>query len=168
MKAKIYTRDEFVDLLEQEPMSYTMKRKRTMVGSKSEEVEMFDFYAPLDMRDNPDPDVAALIAQDRIGFAIAFNTSFGALARDFYNKEKQVDSLKKTIADMTRIPPDTDKEGRWEINWGDGYYPYCSECGTEPPYNIVKAYEFMLPPRCPRCGARMINYREFLPDDLKK
>lgn len=167
MKAKIYTRDEFVSLLETEPMSYTQKRKMVPAGSSTEDVELYEFYAPLDMRDDPDPDVAALMAQNRIGFAIGFNTSFGALARDFYSKDQQIDRLKKQVNDLTKVVPDTAKEARWEIDC-DGYYPYCTECGTEPLYNIVKAYDYMLPPHCPKCGAKMINYREFLSDDLKK
>lgn len=35
----------------------------------------------------------------------------------------------------------------WEIN-SDGYYPYCSNCKTEPKGREMTDY-------CPNCGARM-------------
>lgn len=38
-------------------------------------------------------------------------------------------------------------------HWGiccDGYYPYCSTCGKEPPGREMSAY-------CPHCGARMVT-----------
>jgi len=161
MKAKIYTRNEFIDLLEQKPMSYTQKR----VWSPNptcpiETVELYEYYAPLDMRENPDPEVKALMEQNRIGFAIAFNTSFGALAREMYRKDNQIANQKKQIDELTKLPPKSEKEAKWEIDC-DGYYPYCTECGTEPSYNIVAAYNFMLPCTCPHCGAKMTNYKEF-------
>ena len=48
---------------------------------------------------------------------------------------------------------------KWEISWGDGYYPYCSNCGCEPPYpmniNLDKCQV------CPKCGATITNCDEF-------
>ena len=39
--------------------------------------------------------------------------------------------------------------GTWEISC-DGYYPYCSECKTEPQDGEMTNY-------CPNCGAKMKN-----------
>lgn len=41
--------------------------------------------------------------------------------------------------------------GVWKIN-SDGYYPYCSRCGYEPPY--VREAD-MRTPYCPMCRAKM-------------
>ena len=43
------------------------------------------------------------------------------------------------------------KTGRWLVN-PDGYYPYCSECNTEPKNGEMTDY-------CPSCGAHMTNVR---------
>ena len=48
------------------------------------------------------------------------------------------------------------KRGIWKIN-SDGYYPYCSECGYEPPYVSGKD---MRTPFCANCGAEMDGGRE--------
>ena len=32
----------------------------------------------------------------------------------------------------------------------DGYYPFCSECGEEPPGREMSRY-------CPNCGAKMVT-----------
>lgn len=40
----------------------------------------------------------------------------------------------------------------WKINC-DGYYPYCSNCGTEPKNGIMTK-------RCPECGAYMSKYNK--------
>lgn len=37
----------------------------------------------------------------------------------------------------------------WNINC-DGYYPYCSGCGSEPPGREMSRY-------CPNCGRRMVT-----------
>lgn len=37
--------------------------------------------------------------------------------------------------------------GEWKINC-DGYYPYCSNCKSEPPGKEMTIF-------CPNCGARM-------------
>ena len=39
------------------------------------------------------------------------------------------------------------KHGQWLIN-PDGYYPYCSNCKTEPKHGDMTDY-------CPKCGAIM-------------
>lgn len=36
---------------------------------------------------------------------------------------------------------------KWEIN-SDGYYPYCSNCKTEPKNGVMSKH-------CPECGAKM-------------
>ena len=47
--------------------------------------------------------------------------------------------------------PDADveevKHAKWEINC-DGYYPYCSNCKTEPKNGVMSKH-------CPECGAKM-------------
>lgn len=39
------------------------------------------------------------------------------------------------------------KHGRWIIS-SDGYYPYCSECGTEPKERTMTKF-------CSECGCKM-------------
>ena len=41
----------------------------------------------------------------------------------------------------------TEKEGRWLVN-PDGWYPYCSECRSEPKSGELTNF-------CPNCGAKM-------------
>lgn len=40
-----------------------------------------------------------------------------------------------------------EKEGRWLVN-PDGWYPYCSECHSEPKSGELTNF-------CPNCGAKM-------------
>ena len=47
------------------------------------------------------------------------------------------------------------KRGIWKIN-SDGYYPYCSECGYEPPYVSGKDMRTLY---CSNCGAEMEGRR---------
>lgn len=51
-------------------------------------------------------------------------------------------ALDKAVVDIT--PPAT---GEWKINF-DGYYPFCSNCGTEPKNGTMSNF-------CPNCGADM-------------
>ena len=44
-----------------------------------------------------------------------------------------------------------ERTAHWEINC-DGYYPYCSACGEEPPGCGMTAF-------CPWCGAKMTTRR---------
>ena len=44
---------------------------------------------------------------------------------------------------------DKNKRGHWII-CSDGYYPYCSECGTEPQERVMTDV-------CSHCGAEMIG-----------
>lgn len=44
-----------------------------------------------------------------------------------------------------------EETGTWIINC-DGYYPYCSKCGYEPPW---VAHKDMRTPYCPNCGKKM-------------
>ena len=43
------------------------------------------------------------------------------------------------------------KQGVWRIDC-DGYYPYCNQCGYEPPYVSGKDMRTLY---CPICGAEM-------------
>ena len=52
----------------------------------------------------------------------------------------------KNKADFVEV-----KHGEWRICC-DGYYPYCSNCGYEPPWVANKD---MRTPHCPICGADM-------------
>lgn len=45
-------------------------------------------------------------------------------------------------ADVTEVI-----HAKWEIS-SDGYYPYCTNCKTEPKNGVRSKY-------CPECGARM-------------
>lgn len=44
-----------------------------------------------------------------------------------------------------------ERTAHWEINC-DGYYPFCSACGKEPPGREMTAY-------CPACGCKMVTRR---------
>ena len=55
------------------------------------------------------------------------------------------------------ITEDSSVKAKWKISWGDGYYPYCSNCGKEPNWSIAK---FGLPDHCPFCKAEMANTEE--------
>ena len=44
------------------------------------------------------------------------------------------------------------KYATWKINC-DGYYPYCSNCKTEPKNGVMSKY-------CPECGAEMKQEKE--------
>jgi Zn finger protein HypA/HybF involved in hydrogenase expression len=50
--------------------------------------------------------------------------------------------IKAPTADVEEV-----KHAKWEINC-DGYYPYCSNCKTEPKNGVMSK-------RCPECGAKM-------------
>ena len=43
-------------------------------------------------------------------------------------------------------------QAMWKINC-DGYYPYCSNCKTEPKNGVMSKY-------CPECGAEMKQEKE--------
>lgn len=47
------------------------------------------------------------------------------------------------------INGDIIKNARWEI-CSDGYYPYCSNCKSEPKNGVMTKF-------CPSCGARMLG-----------
>ena len=49
-----------------------------------------------------------------------------------------------------KTEPDTN-EGVWVIS-PDGYYPYCNQCGYEPPYVFGSDVRT---PYCSNCGAKM-------------
>lgn len=45
--------------------------------------------------------------------------------------------------------PAAQKTAHWDICC-DGYYPFCSACGEEPPGREMSKY-------CPNCGAKMVT-----------
>lgn len=50
--------------------------------------------------------------------------------------------------ELEKLPPTPSRpKGHWIIN-ADGYYPYCSECKTEPKSGDMTDF-------CPSCGADM-------------
>ena len=61
-----------------------------------------------------------------------------------------VDYVIRQIEDEERLPTADVaevKHAKWEIN-SDGYYPYCSNCKTEPKNGVMSKH-------CPECGALM-------------
>lgn len=74
-----------------------------------------------------------------------------------------VEKLKKTITNrptafinnvligLLEEAPTVNLYGEWRINC-DGYYPYCSNCGTEPKNGVMSNF-------CPECGAYMKGAR---------
>lgn len=48
---------------------------------------------------------------------------------------------------------ETKTEAKWDINC-DGYYPYCTNCQSEPRGKKISPY-------CGECGAKMINFNDF-------
>lgn len=70
---------------------------------------------------------------------------------------KDIDALKAAIEFLKNAAPV--KHGAWAekkgdtTNWiicCDGYYPFCSGCGEEPPGREMSKY-------CPNCGRRMVT-----------
>lgn len=70
---------------------------------------------------------------------------------------KDIDALKAAIEFLKNTAPV--KHGAWTekkgntANWiicCDGYYPFCSVCGEEPPGREMSKY-------CPNCGRRMVT-----------
>lgn len=83
-----------------------------------------------------------------LGVICAFGLGFSLCA--IFTQNKIVD-LEEELRMSRNI-----KKGIWTIN-SDGYYPYCSECGYEPPYVSGKD---MRTPYCAKCGAEMDGRRE--------
>ena len=66
----------------------------------------------------------------------------------FCNLVDNVLICSKTLEDYNNFRKATiPKQGKWLIN-PDGYYPYCSECKTEPKGRVMTKF-------CPECGADM-------------
>lgn len=70
--------------------------------------------------------------------------------------KQSVESLMETIGRIpysvkaeleTTLEAEQENHAHWEIN-PDGYYPYCSNCKTEPKGREMTDY-------CPNCGAKM-------------
>lgn len=57
------------------------------------------------------------------------------------------DDVIALIAEQSTTDVEEVKHAKWEIN-SDGYYPYCSNCYTEPKNGVMSK-------RCPECGAKM-------------
>lgn len=59
---------------------------------------------------------------------------------DIYDKDIEALKCARAVLEYT---------AHWEICC-DGYYPFCSECGEEPPGREMSRY-------CPNCGRRMVT-----------
>ena len=57
--------------------------------------------------------------------------------------------IPEVIADIPSADVQSVKHGEWKIN-SDGYYPYCSVCGTAADQLTKHLTKF-----CPECGTRM-------------
>ena len=68
-----------------------------------------------------------------------FNIGFGGVSHAVIANQI-IDSVPS--ADVEEV-----KHAKWEINC-DGYYPFCSNCKTEPKNGVMSK-------RCPECGAKM-------------
>lgn len=55
--------------------------------------------------------------------------------------------IQKLILDTPSVESEPVKRGKWEICC-DGYYPYCSNCKSEPQGRVMTDF-------CPNCGVRM-------------
>ena len=77
---------------------------------------------------------------------------------DYCKKDNKVNGLTALfqVGDAIIDCPTTDvaevKHAKWEICC-DGYYPYCSNCKTEPKNGVMSKY-------CPECGAKMDGRRD--------
>lgn len=64
-----------------------------------------------------------------------------------------VKTLSEVVPQFLDNAPSADvqpvKHGEWKIN-SDGYYPYCSACGTAADQLVKRLTKY-----CPECGARM-------------
>lgn len=58
-----------------------------------------------------------------------------------------VRKLYHAVASLPAVDAQPVVQGEWKIN-PDGYYPYCSRCGTEPPERAMTSF-------CPNCGLKM-------------
>ena len=63
-----------------------------------------------------------------------------------FNKTAK-ESVLRIIDEQPTAKVEEVKHAKWEINC-DGYYPYCSNCKTEPENGVMSK-------RCPECGAKM-------------
>lgn len=74
--------------------------------------------------------------------------------RIHYAAERNAPIITEILESCARLLEDIDagkvkyvEYGEWEINC-DGYYPYCSNCMSEPPGRVMTDF-------CPVCGADM-------------
>ena len=84
---------------------------------------------------------------------IAFGTFFlGYFICAIFTANKMAsleEILRRKDAEVERLK--RNNRGTWVIN-PDGYYPYCNQCGYEPPYFMGKDNRT---PYCANCGANM-------------
>ena len=73
------------------------------------------------------------------------NPHTDGLARKTHNHEHE--HFLKMIADTPTADIQEAVHAKWEIS-SDGYYPYCSNCKSEPENGVMSKY-------CPECGAIM-------------
>lgn len=96
---------------------------------------------------------------------IKYGYSWGVIGKDMYSDSTLRCMTKSELIELLMIAQDNYacvlesygravaysekllKHGTWEI-CSDGYYPYCSECKSEPDGGKMSRY-------CPNCGARM-------------
>lgn len=74
-------------------------------------------------------------------FSLDTSNSYGVGYSDCLTAVEDVLNEAPT-ADVTKV-----RHAKWEIN-SDGYYPYCSNCMTEPKNGVMSKH-------CPECGADM-------------
>lgn len=68
---------------------------------------------------------------------------------DKENDEIYIKDIEALQCALRAVELSEKKTAHWDINC-DGYYPYCSNCGNEPPAGKMTAY-------CPSCGAEMVT-----------
>ena len=68
----------------------------------------------------------------------------GTMARTLLKAKDTIYNQQRYVIDVQPV-----KHGEWKIN-SDGYYPYCSVCGTAADQLIKHLTKY-----CPECGARM-------------
>lgn len=58
------------------------------------------------------------------------------------------ESYRPSYSELTIIEGNVVPDAHWLIN-PDGYYPYCSNCKSEPKNGVMTKH-------CPECGAKMV------------
>jgi len=69
-----------------------------------------------------------------------------------WSGDATADNIKRDIETLPTADVVEVKHAKWEINY-DGYYPYCSNCKTEPKNGVLSKH-------CPECGAKMDGQKD--------